>query len=316
MTSLKDIVNNLDANIDATSQLLTSNTLPLTGGSMSGDIKFNTGAISQKNSPNEIILFGTGDGVVSASKPCIAIRNEKHESDPGSFYIRACYENQSGILRMRPNGEMLWNGSNVLRSINGFGGDASGNVDIQSVKIINKHNTHLNQITQQGRYTITNDSSGVANYGYPVMNWGIVDVDVLQNYTIQRYYADNDSLVFTRYLNTGNSTDTNLPLNSWSSWHQQVNLASSYKNGANWYRVYSDGWKEQGGPMSTSGTVTLHVAMSDNSYYVDVTWNGGKSSTFYPADWVIHSLTTTSFFTSATTNGGNVRGSHWYVCGY
>ena len=68
--------------------------------------------------------------------------------------------------------------------------------------------------------------------------------------------------------------------------------------------------------MGTSSTVTLHKTMSNANYYVDVTWNGGKSSTFYPSDWKINSLTTTSFYTTATTNGSNVKGSHWIVRGY
>lgn len=87
-------------------------------------------------------------------------------------------------------------------------------------------------------------------------------------------------------------------------------------DGASWYRKYSDGWVEQGGPMSTNNNVTFHVAFSDTNYYIDVTWNGGKSDVFWPGDWQITRSGNTYFTTTATTNAQNVRGLCWYACGY
>lgn len=87
-------------------------------------------------------------------------------------------------------------------------------------------------------------------------------------------------------------------------------------DGASWYRKYSDGWVEQGGPMSTNNNVTFHVAFSDTNYYIDVTWNGGKSEVFWPVDWQITRSGNTYFTTTATTNANNVRGLCWYACGY
>ena len=43
-------------------------------------------------------------------------------------------------------------------------------------------------------------------------------------------------------------------------------VVSSYRNGNDWYRVWSDGWVEQGGLLTTTGsgkTITLHKAMAD-----------------------------------------------------
>ena len=93
-------------------------------------------------------------------------------------------------------------------------------------------------------------------------------------------------------------------------------VIETYVNGTSWYRVYSDGWVVQGGKMGTSQTVTLLKPMVDTNYYVDVTWSGGKSGNFYAGDWRIDTLTTTSFFTTATSNGSIVKGSRWIVKGY
>ena len=97
-----------------------------------------------------------------------------------------------------------------------------------------------------------------------------------------------------------------------------AHLVKTWKStkGTSWYRKYSDGWIEQGGPMSTNENVTFHVAFSDTNYYVDVTWKGGKSEFFYAADWYIIKSSNTYFKTSATTNGTNVQGLCWYACGY
>lgn len=97
-----------------------------------------------------------------------------------------------------------------------------------------------------------------------------------------------------------------------------VHIVKTWKSidGYSWYRKYSDGWIEQGGPMSTNNKVTFHVAFSNTKYYVDVTWNGGKDSGFHPADWRITTSSNTYFTTTATTNAENVRGLCWYACGY
>ncbi|MBQ2175867.1 MAG: hypothetical protein II453_12665 [Alphaproteobacteria bacterium] len=93
-------------------------------------------------------------------------------------------------------------------------------------------------------------------------------------------------------------------------------VVETYVNGTEWYRVYSDGWVEQGGAMGKNSTVTLLKPMANANYYVDVTWSGGKSGNFYAGDWRIDTLTATSFYTTATSNGANVKGSRWIVKGY
>ena len=49
-------------------------------------------------------------------------------------------------------------------------------------------------------------------------------------------------------------------------------LIESYRNGASWYRIYSDGWCEQGGSATGNGnsgrTVSLLKTYSDTNYNI------------------------------------------------
>lgn len=52
-------------------------------------------------------------------------------------------------------------------------------------------------------------------------------------------------------------------------------VKTSYKSGSSWYRIYSDGWVEQGGSFSSSDTeqnktVNLLKTMSDSNYFISL----------------------------------------------
>lgn len=86
-------------------------------------------------------------------------------------------------------------------------------------------------------------------------------------------------------------------------------------NGYTWYRKYRSGWVEQGGLTRNDVTVyDLPVTMADTNYYVNGTWNGGKSSVFYPADWRCYPVSTTQIFCNAKNNT-NVNSYAWEVKG-
>lgn len=48
-------------------------------------------------------------------------------------------------------------------------------------------------------------------------------------------------------------------------------VTETYSSGTSWYRIYSDGWCEQGGEVSNSGTATRQItflkAFTDTNYY-------------------------------------------------
>lgn len=77
-------------------------------------------------------------------------------------------------------------------------------------------------------------------------------------------------------------------------------IVETYRNGTSWYRLYSDGWIEQGGHTTPTGSdvntvITLIKEMQDTSYevFVNMQWNGpGGASWQYIC---AHNLTTTQF---------------------
>ena len=91
-------------------------------------------------------------------------------------------------------------------------------------------------------------------------------------------------------------------------------VRTTYKSGTTWYRIWSDGWVEQGGAVKPSGssattsTVTFPKAFSDTDYFVIA--NYGASSTNQYGQ--CYNKTTTGFTTKSY--GGNVN--TWYACGY
>lgn len=94
-------------------------------------------------------------------------------------------------------------------------------------------------------------------------------------------------------------------------------ITQTYKNGTSWYRVWSDGWIEQGGRVSvnsdTGVTVTFLKPFANTNYYANwiscsgvVTTGSGSRG----AD----TLTTTSM---RVYNGQDVTmTANWYACGY
>ena len=90
-------------------------------------------------------------------------------------------------------------------------------------------------------------------------------------------------------------------------------ITETYVSGTSWYRVWSDGWCEQGGRTpaqeSTDYVVTLLKAFSNTDYNVMVTdhWPNAPERGWGNA----HTYTTTSFKVVQTSNGVD-----WRACGY
>ena len=90
-------------------------------------------------------------------------------------------------------------------------------------------------------------------------------------------------------------------------------VIEAYRNGANWYRIWSDGWKEQGG-FSPNGSyiVTFLKPFSDESYTALCTFQDGYSENALS----INSRTNTSFIINRGTEPTDIGSKAWYACGY
>lgn len=95
-------------------------------------------------------------------------------------------------------------------------------------------------------------------------------------------------------------------------------VVSSYNDGNTWYRLYADGWVEQGGMIpnllsswKASTTIFLPIKMASTSYYI--TWTNGYSG-YIDHETTIVSRKTTSFDVSQFVT--YQERSSWEVRGY
>lgn len=93
-------------------------------------------------------------------------------------------------------------------------------------------------------------------------------------------------------------------------------VVESYQNGTEWYRVYSDGWVEQGGQIQTANkvasTLTFLKPMADTNYTVFVTQKDGAEGDFSNG-FNTKTYTTTSLVIMNRSGGSCV--TNWVLFG-
>ena len=99
-------------------------------------------------------------------------------------------------------------------------------------------------------------------------------------------------------------------------------VVQNYVNGTSWYRVWSDGWIEQGGVFSLSGRTsasqTFLKAFSNTNYGLYLTYGSYQN---YDDSIMIGTKNASNFTAQMTTTGANDTGSptqqiYWHACGY
>lgn len=99
-------------------------------------------------------------------------------------------------------------------------------------------------------------------------------------------------------------------------------IVETYSNGTSWYRVYSDGWCEQGGMSNltyatnayTDITITLLKEMADTNYSISLTTS--DRGNVHLSNWVYSTINTTNFVTRTFSNGASTGTGFWRVSGY
>ena len=100
-------------------------------------------------------------------------------------------------------------------------------------------------------------------------------------------------------------------------------IIETWNEGTEWYRVWSDGWIEQGGQsynaVDSEITIQLHKPYTNSDYFITQTtgfngaWSQFVTGWYIPA--TIVSVTNSSFVIHFfPDNGLNIR--RWYTCGY
>jgi hypothetical protein len=92
-------------------------------------------------------------------------------------------------------------------------------------------------------------------------------------------------------------------------------IIETYMSGTSWYRIWSDGWCEQGGQFATNSTWTA-TTVTLSIPYMNTTYNITSSGPGYTANtdaWCISERTASSF----TATGLNTTGlATWRTAGY
>lgn len=82
-------------------------------------------------------------------------------------------------------------------------------------------------------------------------------------------------------------------------------------NNYTWYRLYNDGWTEQGGQRVGNKTVSFPVAMADTNYFtlINSMFNNSGTATWFDLGYIETKLET------GMTKGGNAANYNWFVAG-
>lgn len=115
------------------------------------------------------------------------------------------------------------------------------------------------------------------------------------------FNTDNDNAISNIY-NYGMKIDTPSPL---------AVLTSVYANGTSWYRVWSDGWIDQGGTAPKDTTVTFLKPFSNSNYSLVISYYRPNNET---AEYVVNAKNYNNFRTKS--NVGNADPCYWMASGY
>lgn len=206
--------------------------------------------------------------------------------------------------------------SDAVKTVNGINADSNGNIQLDTTSLI------TNQIIQSPvpltdanlhllDGTLLSGSGAYADYVAmmaELYNGGSASSSFCTEaewQTSNTNYGFCNKFVYDSVANT-----VRLPkVNS-----EHGALIKSYSNGSDWYRIYEDGWIEQGGLAScvyTGTEVTIPIPFKDKNYTVNCTDTRYGGATFNVAAEVLSNSTVKmcSGFTAATP-------THWHACGY
>ncbi len=94
-------------------------------------------------------------------------------------------------------------------------------------------------------------------------------------------------------------------------------VVESYRNGTEWYRVWSDGWVEQGGSATYEGlsgtTITFFHPFSDTNFYMSMSdYGGGSASVYYNHTSIRNKAATNCKIYAGCKESISIQ---WYACG-
>lgn len=191
-----------------------------------------------------------------------------------------------------------------------------------------KHGTRLGQLecsqTTAGARTTSINTMFTASDGSKKYCSVITGFDADGNAytaTVTPSAGDNSTKIATTAYCVAMRCTTKATKTSSASTTRPCWVVQNYKSGTSWYRVWSDGWIEQGGITAYSSnraTVTFLKKFSDTNYTVtttDTTRTNANSDTGGAGNSPFTIAYTTSNFIISQASE-STRCTNWYACGY
>lgn len=122
-------------------------------------------------------------------------------------------------------------------------------------------------------------------------------------------YSSLFSVIGTTYGPGDGNTTFNLPVTS----RYLIEKQEVSSNDSRWYNLYSDGWCEQGGKVSSASTVTLLKEYKNTDYTSLSSTIRNNSASSDEGCASVYVKSTTQIYVSA---GAYMYGVYWYTCGY
>lgn len=265
--------------------------------------------LSNKNGGN-VPFYSSGDGSTTFRVPSLKcwIKGASGIEEVGS-YLAAGLPNIEGSFEPRPHptGNKSYGGSVCIA-------DGAFELNIQASSV------QYNGTTESsGRYNLDRISLSAQRYNPIYGNSDTVQPPSIVGMWLVKAYGT--------VANEGNA-EVGAAVKQYARLEERINsidfdgtyIVETQRNDTEWYRVWSDGWIEQGGEVFQDNAATYVVNLLkpyiNTDYFACVTLGINECHTGSPATKYIsvYDLTTTSF-TTYTSNTAGLRRKRWYACG-
>lgn len=153
-----------------------------------------------------------------------------------------------------------------------------------------------------GQLWLDTSKEPIISYKYNGSGWDLYYGVPLAVVTVESgAVASSYTLYFNRYVN------------------KEIYVIDTYRNGTEWYRVWSDGWCEQGGRFTTNTPIVFLKKYRDNNYNLQITSGANMaegSATSSSAYAMQYDYKSASGFTPFNFQSVYTAGAYWEAKGY
>ena len=217
------------------------------------------------------------------------------------------------------NKALLGNGTfgNVVQSVNG----QTGTVTLDFIESLNTQNLSstqkdFNDYTEAGAYYFTYQTYSNSPSGSTAIN----------GFLLVEGQGDSSAYYLQTFYQAGEAGNQNVNIyfrkcigGTWTLWVQVRFIIESSVSGTTWYRVYNDGWVEQGGIIysvsNETRTITLPKAMANTNYYCACTVKGVASAGTYASPMMTMQAVNTTQASITFRSSNDNQNIFWQVIG-